>query len=101
MNSKKSRELALEHGQHQIRIRALEDRLATSERQVAEYKGNLAVVCMAFKKYIATTSSTPNQKPLTDEQVVAKLNQLVKEATDEVNASFANKKSNVGGGKKE
>lgn len=87
MNSKKAKQLSLEHGQSQIHIRALEDRLEKADRQLAESKGNLAVVCMAFKKYIVSTHAVTD-KPLTDGQVVEILNRLVKETADEVNASF-------------
>lgn len=87
MNAKKQKELKIEHGQLQIRVRALEDRLAVSERQTAEQKGYLAIVCFAFKNYIRSTTLTA----FTDEQISEKLDRLVKEAVEEVGRNLKTK----------
>lgn len=84
MNSKKAKQLTIEHGQSQIHVRALTDRLELAEKKLAESQGNLAVVCLAFKKYIANT--TPEK--LSEQQLVDKLNRLVSDTVAEVNASF-------------
>ena len=84
MNNRKQKILLIENGQLKIHNRALEDRLATTEKQLSDKMMHLAVVCLAFKNYIKQTSS-PNAEPMTDEQAVDKLNALVKDAVTKIN----------------
>lgn len=92
MNAKKQRELAIENGQLRIRNRVLEERILAAERDAATQKGYVAIVCLAFKNYIKSTSGA-NAAPLTESEVVAKLNNLIEKATIDANASFAKKET--------
>lgn len=84
MNAKKQKELEIENGQLKIRNRALEDQLAMADKELSDRTIHLAVVCYAFKKYIKATSA-PTFETLTDDQLTAKLNSLIKDAMQEIN----------------
>ena len=85
MNATKQKELLLENGQLKIRNRALEDQLAASDKALAEKINHMAVVCLAFKKYIKTTQP-PSPTPMSDEDATAKLNALIRGTVAEINA---------------
>lgn len=92
MNGKKQKELAVENGALKIRNRALEDQLAAADKQLNEKTGHMAVVCLAFKKYIKATQQ-PLSTPMTDEQATEKLNALIRGTVAEINASASAKET--------
>lgn len=87
MNSKKQRELLIENGELQIRVRALSDRLAAADTKLKNQTANLAVLLVAFKQYIRQTHAVENA-PLSEGDVLAILNKQVAEAAKQCEAIF-------------
>ncbi len=94
MNLAKQKQLAIEYGHLKIKVRALEDRLEMADKLCEDKTAYLAVVCLAFKKYIKSTNG-PFSQDMSDEKVTEKLNLLVKETVDEINAAAQEKCRNV------
>lgn len=91
MNYKKSKELTVENGFLNIQNRALNDRVDSAQSELdnalranAKLQADLAIICLAFKKYVLRTTANAQKTPLSDDEVLAIVNKNIKDVSDEL-----------------